>query len=149
MNSVNYKNNKLAHDAHSVGINEMHLQWCTKYRYETLRKESYYVDCENAIRSAAKRHGIKIIELGVMPDHVHAVAILPPTMCPSKAIGLLKGASSYELFRLHPNFKKTYFGGHFWSRGYFYRSVSGVTEEVIRKYVRDDNTQRQKLLCDT
>jgi putative transposase len=149
MNSVNYKNNKLAHDAHSVGINEMHLQWCTKYRYETLRKKSHYVDCENAIRSAAKRHRIKIIELGVMPDHVHAVAILPPTMCPSKAIGLLKGASSYELFRLHPNFKKTYFGGHFWSRGYFYRSVSGVTEEVVRKYVRDDNTQHQKLLCDT
>ena len=107
MDSVNYENKNLAHDAHSVGINEMHLQWCTKYRYEQLRKESHYIDCETAIQSAAKRHGIEIVELGVMPDHVHAIVILPPTMSPSKAIGLLKGASSYELFRAHPNFRKS------------------------------------------
>ncbi len=146
MDSVNYENNNFAHGTHSGGINEMHLQWCTKYRYETLKKESHYVDCEKIIRSVAERHGITIVELGVMEDHVHVIAILPQTMCPSKAIGLLKGASSYEMFRSHPNFRKTYFGGHFWSSGYFYRSVSSVTEDVVRKYVREDNTQHQKQL---
>src|SRR5208282_4518856 len=120
MNSGNYENKNLAHDAHSVGVNEMHLQWCTKYRYGTLKKESHYSDCEISIRSVAKRHQIEIIEVGVMSDHIHVVAILPPTMSPSKAIGLLKGGSSYELFRSHPNFRKTYWNSHFWSRGYFY-----------------------------
>lgn len=146
MTSVNYEHKNLAHDAHSIGINEMHLQWCTKYRKDVLRKESHYHDCENAIKSAAQRHGIEILELGVMENHVHAVVVLPPTMSPSKATGLLKGSSSYELFRLHPNFRKTYWGGHFWSRGYFYRSISGVTEETVKRYVRYDNTQRQKPL---
>ncbi len=146
MNSVNYKNKNLAHDAHSVGVNEMHLQWCTKYRYETLRKESHNRDCETAIRSVAKRHDIQLVELGVMEDHVHAVAILPHTMSPSKAVGLLKGAGSYELFHMHPNFRKTYWGGHFWSRGYFYRSISEVTEDVVKRYVREDNNQYQKQL---
>ena len=146
MDSGNYENKNLAHGAHSVGVNEMHLQWCTKYRYNTLQKESHYVDCEKAIRSAAERHGIQIIELGVMPDHVHAIVLLPSDMSPSRAVGLLKGASSYELFKAHPNFRKTYWEGHFWSRGYFYRSVSQVTEDVVRRYVREDNTQRQRTL---
>ena len=98
MTSVNYENKNLAHDAHSVGINEMHLQWCTKYRYETFEEGvALSSTAKTAIKNAAQRHGIEILELGVMEDHVHAVAVLPPTMSPSKAIGLLKGASSYTL----------------------------------------------------
>ena len=81
-----------------------------------------------------------------MEDHVHVVANIPPDMSVSHAIGLLKGASSYELFRKHPNFRKTYWNGHFWGRGYFYRSVSDVTEDVVRNYVRKDNNQRQTRL---
>ncbi len=146
MDSVNSEYKNLAHNAHSIGASEYHLQWVTKYRYETLAKESHWKDCETAIHSIADRHGIKIIELGVMEDHVHVVATIPTDMSVSHAIGLLKGASSYELFRKHPNFRKTYWGGHFWGRGYFYRSVSNVTDDVVRKYVREDNTRKQRKL---
>lgn len=147
MDSGNCKNKNLAHNAHSVGASEYHLQWCTKYRYETLAKESHWKDCETAISSAAERHGIKIIELGVMEDHVHVVITIPPDMSVSTAIGLLKGASSYDLFRKHPNFRKRYWKGHFWGRGYFYRSVSDITEDVVRRYVQEDNNQRQRKLA--
>jgi REP element-mobilizing transposase RayT len=58
-------------------------------------KEQHYKDCEDAIRNAAKRHGIELLELGVMPDHVHIVAILPVGMAPGKAVGLLKGYSTH------------------------------------------------------
>ncbi len=81
-----------------------------------------------------------------MPDHVHVVVILPPEMSVSTAIGLLKGCSSFEMFRKHPNFRKRYWNGHFWGRGYFYRSVSNITEDIVRRYVREDNTQRQRRL---
>ncbi len=104
MNSGNLVNNNLAHNARSVGASEYHLQWVTKYRYETLAKESHWKDCEDAIRSAAKRHGIEIIELGIMEDHVHVIVVIPPNLSVSHAIGLLKGGSSYDLFRKHPNF---------------------------------------------
>jgi len=46
----------------------------------------------------ARRHGIFILELAVMEEHVHAVVQLPPNMSQSRAIQLLKGASSHELF---------------------------------------------------
>ena len=81
-----------------------------------------------------------------MEDHVHVVAEILPEISVSHAIGLLKGASSYDLFRNHPNFRKTYRRGHFWGRGYFYRSVSNVTDDVVRRYVREDNNQRQRKL---
>ena len=81
-----------------------------------------------------------------MEDHVHVVVELPPDLSVSQAVGLLKGASAYELFTKHPNFRKTYWGGHFWGRGYFYRSVSNITDDVVRRYVREDNTQKQHRL---
>lgn len=147
MDSVNYENKSFAHNAHSVGVSEYHLQWVTKYRYETLSKESHYKDCETAIRNVASRHGITIRELGVMSDHVHVVVEVPPEMGPSKVVGLLKGGSSYEMFRSHPNFRFRYPRGHFWGRGYFYRSVSDVSEETVRRYVREDNDPRQRRLA--
>ena len=134
------------HVAHCVGVNEHHLQWCTKYRYYALGKESHYKDCEAAIRTVAERHGIQIVELGVMPDHVHVAAFRPPDVGPSNAISLLKGGSSYMLFRSHPNFRKTYRQDHFWSRSYFYRSFSDVDEKRLRRYVREDNSPRQLTL---
>ncbi len=101
--------------ADSVGhqYNFQHIILVTKYRYQTLAKESHWKDCETAIQSAAKRNGIEIIELGVMEDHVHVVVELSPNMSVSHAIGLLKGASSYDLFRSHPNFRMRYRKGHF------------------------------------
>ncbi|MEM3434150.1 MAG: IS200/IS605 family transposase [Candidatus Micrarchaeaceae archaeon] len=137
---------KFVHNAHSVGMSEYHLQWVTKYRYETLLKEQYYKDCKNAIRDAAKRHGIELLELSVMPDHFHIVAILPVGMTPGKAARLLKGYSAHELFRLHPKFRLRYLRNHFWDRGHFYRSVSNVNDESVRRYVREDNDPRQKWL---
>ena len=80
MDSGNYKNKNFVHDVHSIGVSEYHLQWVTKYRYETLLNESHYKDCETASKSAAERHGITIKKLGVMPDHVHMIVFLPPEM---------------------------------------------------------------------
>lgn len=144
MNSVNSE--KFAHAAHSVGVSEYHLQWVTKCRYKTLLKESHYKDCEASIKNVAARHDIEILELGVMPDHVHVIVRVSPEMSPSKVVGLLKGGSSYELFKLHPKFRLQYLRGHFWGRGYFYRSVSDINDETVRKYVREDNNQKQRVL---
>ena len=144
MNSVNSE--KFAHAAHSVGVSKYHLQWVTKCRYKTLLKESHYKDCEESIKNVAARHSIELLELGVMPDHVHMIVFLPPEMSISKAINLLKGASSHDLFQLHPNFRLRYPQGHFWGRGYFYRSVSNVDDETVSRYVREDNDPRQRRL---
>jgi len=53
---------------------------------------------EACIRWAAHRHGIRIIAIRVLPEHVHMVVLLPKGMNEEKAVQLLKGASAWRLF---------------------------------------------------
>ncbi len=101
--------------------------------------------CEEVLHEVAKRHKIKIAELSVMPDHIHTVAVIPPTMSVSKALQLLKGASSHELFKRKPHFRCRYSKGHLWSPGKFYRSVGDADAETALQYVRDQRLQQTSL----
>ena len=101
--------------------------------------------CEDVLHEVAKRHGIEITELSVLPDHIHTVVGIPPTMSVSKALQLLKGASSRELFKRKPHFRCRYPKGHLWSPGKFYRSVGDADTETILHYVRDQRLQQTRL----
>lgn len=103
--------------SHSTGKKTHHLEWCTKYRYKMFRKLKYRMICKTAIQIVAERHGIIVRKLAVQPDHVHIIANIPPTMSQSEAMRILKGGSSYEIFRLIPNFRLRYPRGSLWSRG--------------------------------
>ena len=113
-----------------------------------LRREEYKNACEQAIRRQAERHGITIRELFVMPEHVHVSCELPPNMSQSKALQLLKGGSSYLLFKQQPKFRLRYPQGHFWSPGAYASSVGYTTIEVVDKYVRDQQDIHQRSLSD-
>ena len=91
--------------SHSVGNNTHHLQWCTKYRYKMFRNQKYAEYCRDILHMAAREYGICLRELAVMPEHVHMEADIPPEMSQSKAMQLLKGRSSYEMFRVAPEFR--------------------------------------------
>ncbi len=124
-----------------------HLQWCTKYRYAMLKREEFFKACEASLERAAQRHGIELLEVGVMSDHVHVVACLRADVSPARAAMLLKGASSYDLFRHEPKFRLRYRRGHFWGRSYFHRSVGDADLETVSRYVREDNDPRQRKLA--
>jgi len=64
-----------------------------------LRKQENKNLCEEILREVAAHHKIDIAELSVMPDHIHTLVGIPPTMSVSKALHLLKGASAHELFK--------------------------------------------------
>ena len=41
------------------------------------------------------------------------------------------------MFKLHPEFKKRYWGGNLWSSGKFFRSVGNVTADTIKHYINE------------
>jgi putative transposase len=139
---------ELKSTAHKVGINVHHLEWCTKYRYNMLKQDKYKKACEDAIRKQAARHKIVVRELFVMPEHVHTSCELPPSMSQSKALQLLKGGSSYLIFRHQPKFRLRYHRGHFWSPGAYAGSVGHNTVEVVDYYVRTQQDIHQRGLAD-
>ena len=136
---------ELVSGSHSIGQNLYHLEWCPKYRYNMFRREENKKLCEEILHDVANRHHITIAELSVMPDHIHAVVALPTTMSISQAFHLLKGASSRELFKRKPAFRRRYAKGHFWSPGKFYRTVGDADAETVIQYVRDHRLQQTTL----
>ncbi len=131
--------------SHSYGESTYHLWWITKCRYKILRKRGHKYLCRDTLHQIAKRHGITMHCLAVGDDHVHAVVTIPPTMSVSKAFHLLKGASSWVLFRVIPNFRKRYPRGHLWGIGGKFRSVGDVDTQTVVGYV---NRQNQAQLTD-
>ena len=131
--------------SHSIGQNLYHLEWCPKYRFNMFKREENKKLCEEVLHEVAKRHNIIITELSVMPDHIHTVVGIPPTMSVSKALQLLKGGSSRELFKRKPHLRCRYHKGHFWSPGKFYRSVGDADMDTVLQYVRNQRLQQTSL----
>ena len=129
--------NDLMSGAHARFQCVYHIEWCPKYRFNVFLKEGHKEDMEAILQQIAAEHGMQIEELAVMPDHVHVVVHVAPSISLAKATQLLKGGSSYQFFRMHPNMRKRYWGGHFWSPGKFYRSVGSVDLETTKHYVRN------------
>jgi putative transposase len=136
----------LVRSSHSVGRNLWTFEWCTKYRYAMMRKYGNRNLVAACIRHAAHRHGIGLIELAVLPDHVHAIASLPKGMNEEQAVRLLKGASSRRLFQVKEQFALRYPRRRFWSRGYYAHTV-GVTDlQTQVDYVRNQEFHHGTLL---
>lgn len=79
----------------------------------------------------AKSNGFQAIEIGGVQDHVHLLLAVPPAICLSKAVQLLKGGSSKWAHETFP--AERWFA---WQDGYggFTVSVSGI--ERTRRYIR-------------
>ena len=93
-----------------------------------------------AIRKAASEHGITIHLLEVMPDHVHTIVTLPHGMTDSEAFRLLKGHSSYIIFRNKEKFRLRYPIGHFWSHGGFASTVGYNDLNAMEEYIQNQET---------
>ena len=123
---------KLAHVVYQCCY---HIVWCPKYRFRVLKGDvGKYV--EQTIRMICEWKSIDILELNVLEDHIHIVMSIPPKLSISQVMGILKGKTAIKLFKTYPAFKqKSYWGNHFWSRGYCVSTV-GLDEDKIRRYVK-------------
>ena len=119
------------HYSGSVGNNLKSIQITTKYRYHMMRKEIIKTYCEVALTEACKRHKIEIVILKVLSEHGHMIVDCPRTMSDAQLMQIIKGLSSYILFRLCPDLRKRYPRGHFWNGGYFCASCGGDFEKAL------------------
>lgn len=128
---------EMNHYAHKVGVNVHHLEWCTKYRYKMFEQDKYKNLCEEILHEVAQRHRMVIRELFVMPEHIHMSVETPPSISQSKALQLLKGNLSHQLFRRQPKFRLRYPRGHFFSPGAYAGSVGYTTIEAVDNYIKN------------
>ena len=140
-------NTMLQRYSHKVGLNFWHMEWCTKYRYDMMKRYEIKNLVEGCIRKAARKHKIKIHILKVLPDHIHLLASLPKGMLDSQALRLLKGGSSYIIFRNRKNIRLRYPRGNFWSAGSFSTTVGYNDIDSMTKYIENQEVHHGLTSC--
>jgi putative transposase len=86
---------------HLVYSCKYHVVWCTKYRRKVL-SEPIEIRLKGILREVIGEHDAEIIELEIMPDHVHILVSCNPTFGIKRLIGLMKGRSSRLLRQEFP-----------------------------------------------
>jgi len=119
------------HYSTSVGSNLKCIQITTKYRYAMMQQDKLKVFCKVAIEEACKRHKIEVVITKVLVEHSHMIVDCPRTMSDAQLMQIIKGLSSYILFRLCPELRKRYPRGHFWNKGYFCEGVGSDFERAL------------------
>lgn len=73
-----------------------HLIWTTKGRTPTIGDRPAGLVTHSLRTSAVEQKAI-LHAIGIMPDHVHIAASIPPSIAVSTFVGRLKGASSHAV----------------------------------------------------
>ena len=70
-----------------------HLTWTTIRRLPLLNADAERF-LHRFLRQEAERHGTRVLELGIVANHVHAIVRLPPVLDIPRLVQGLKGASA-------------------------------------------------------
>ena len=83
---------------------------------------------------------ITIIKGNIQPDH-HVRLLISATILLSivQIMQYLKGRSSKKLQEEFPELRKQFLGQHMWATDYFCRKDGTVTNELIKKYIDEQN----------
>ena len=128
------------HRGHTVVDLKYHFVWKTKYSYKVLNGE-IGLRTRAIIREICERKGITVVRGNVRSNHIHILVSAPTYMSPAKIAQYLKGISSHQLQNDFPELRKKYWGQHLWGRGYFCSTVGVVTEEMIKKYIDEQDSE--------
>lgn len=113
-----------------------HLVWCTKYR-KPLLSGAVEVDLRELFGQIANDNEFTIEQMEIMPDHVHLFISAGPNQLITSMIKALKGVSARFLFKKQPELKKQLWGGHLWNPSYYVGTVGQISEETVRRYIKE------------
>lgn len=126
---VKYKSNR-----NIVYSCKYHVVWCPKYRKSVLIG-SIVKKLKVILFQVAKERKSEIIELEIMPDHVHLLVEVDPQYGIHRLIKQMKGRSS-RLLRKEFRELRTRLPT-LWSNSYFVSTVGGAPLSVIKQYIEN------------
>lgn len=128
---------KYVHKSHNVSILMYHIVCPSKYRKIIFSKEVDKVLKEVCLE-IADRYEIDFIEIGTDKDHVHFLVQSVPMYSPTNIVRTIKSITAREIFKRLPEVKKEFWGGEFWSKGYFISTVGKHGDEnKMKHYVKN------------
>lgn len=118
-----------------------HVVWCPKYRRKVLVEE-VETRLKELIKAACSEKQVDIIQMEVMPDHVHLLIEIDPQFGIHRAVKYIKGYTSSVLRKefLHLTTRLP----TLWTNSYFVSSVGGAPLSAIKQYVERQKTSQRK-----
>lgn len=111
-----------------------HVVWTPKYRRSVL-KDGVDVRLKELLHQIAKQIQVDILEVEIMPDHVHLLIEVDPQFGIHKAVKRFKGATSRYLRLEFPHLKSRL--PSLWTNSYFVSTVGGAPLEVVKQYIQN------------
>ena len=118
-----------------------HVVWCPKYRRKVLIGEVEKRLKEVIIEQATKKN-TEIIEMEIMPDHVHLLVEVDPQYGIHRFIKNVKGVSS-KILRVEFKHLRTKLPT-LWTNSYFVSTVGGAPLAVIKQYIKSQKTSQRQ-----
>lgn len=111
-----------------------HVVWCPKYRRKVLTGE-IETRLKELIVETANGINADVIEMEVMPDHVHLLIEVDPQYGINKAVRHIKGVSSHALRSEFSSLKSRL--PTLWTNSYFVSTVGGAPLTAIKQYIEN------------
>ena len=119
-----------------------HVVWCPKYRRKVLT-DGVDIRLKELLLSCATNMNVDILEMEIMPDHVHLLMEVDPQYGIHKAVKALKGYTSKILRDEFPTLRTRM--PALWTNSDFVSTVGGAPLEAVKQYIENQKTsQRQK-----
>ena len=114
-----------------------HVIWCPKYRRPVL-VGGIAKRLKKIMAEAVAETTGEIIEMQVMPEHVHLLLEVDPQYGVHRLVKRIKGLSSRLLRTEFPKLRSRL--PTLWSNSYFVFTVGGAPLAVIRQYIEDQKS---------
>jgi putative transposase len=118
--------------------NLVHFVWSTHERRDWIA-EDWENDLYAYVGGIARNKNATLLQAGGMPDHLHALVSVPPTMSISQMVNALKANSSRWIHEEAPAMKV-----FSWQEGYGAFTVSRSNEQNVADYIRGQKAHHRK-----
>lgn len=135
---IQNKSKKYKSSKHLVFSCQYHVIFCPKYRRKVLTGK-IAERLKELILEKQEEFQYEILDMEVMPDHVHLLIDVDPKIGVYSVVSKIKGYTSKQLREEFPELKKKL--PTLWTLSKFISSVGSVTLDVVKKYIEEQKNK--------
>ena len=117
-----------------------HIVFCPKYRRKVL-VNGVDTRLKELVKSICEEIQVDVIEMEIMPDHVHLLLEVDPQFGIHKAVKAIKGKSSRILRMEFPWLKSRI--PTLWTNSYFCSTVGGAPKSIVKQYIESQKVSQR------
>lgn len=133
MGKIIYKSNY-----NIVYLCKYHIVFCPKYRRKVL-VNGVDTRLKELVNSICEELQVDIIEMEIMPDHVHIMLGVDPQFGIHKAVKTIKGTTTRILRQEFPWLRSRI--PTLWTNSYFCSTIGGAPVSVIKQYIENQKSK--------